>query len=185
VNGDTGVSIIAMGGEVIYGNGITMGDGYYGPNTIFMGRIAAGDSTQPEYNPAEIVAINRETGEQHILSGQDPYLSLPSFLSIFHTSGGTGYARAGLLDSPVHSMSDSKASSADRMREGTLLFSAIVTVRHNVPLADAQPTTGSIRLSGWHPRTGKQTASDSFFGRWESSLTTVCIPRAKVFEDAD
>src|SRR5262249_17039549 len=98
INGDTEVSVIATEGDVIYGNGIAMGEGYYGPNTIFVAGIAAGDPSEPGYNPAKMVALNRETGEQHVLSGQDPYLSLPSFMSIFHTDGGTGYAGARALN---------------------------------------------------------------------------------------
>jgi hypothetical protein len=76
-----------------------MGDGYYGPHTIFAVQIAVGDPTQPGayYAPANVLAINPDTGEQHLLSGQDPYLSLPSFPSIFHASSSTGSASHFLL----------------------------------------------------------------------------------------
>jgi hypothetical protein len=50
--------------DLVYGNGLTMGNGYYGANTIFLNQIHWGTWPNSDH-PSRILAINRTTGFSH------------------------------------------------------------------------------------------------------------------------
>jgi hypothetical protein len=159
---DTGLSTLSADGALIYGNGVTIGNGYYGANTIFVVQFAVGDPTQPGayYAPANVLAINPDTGEQHMLSGQDPYLSLVSFPSIFHTSGGSGSASHFLLSVASNSTAGMPfavtLTALDNLNSIATAYSGTVTFTSSDPYPGVLPADYTFRPSdqGTHTFTG-------------------------------
>ena len=113
------------------GNGMTMGNGYYGPDTVFLNDFHTGP---PDY-PAHIWALNwADPSQPEVAISTGGYLSLPQFMSIFYSSGGSGYRPAPAPSPPTKPVIPVQPYNALSTPEGTSLQSPPLSIH-----AEAKP----------------------------------------------
>jgi hypothetical protein len=160
------------------GNGIVMGQGTLGSNTIFLSNIAYG------YNPGYTVAVitamteNGTMVTNHTALSTGNNLSSPGGTCIYQSSGGSAPAPGG-PQSPVLPVTEDYGYNAGLIPQQTQLSAAtttpvpsagpVVLLSQTIPPRAAEElTVGTARPEATHQVSVQHDAVDSFFADWAS-----------------